>query len=58
MLNCCSHESICAALPQLREKLASRPGPACQLGAYANGFETIRRTTKANDTEASNIDLI
>jgi len=53
MLNCCSHESICAAIPLLKKKLAERAGETCRIGAYANGFETVHKTTSAGDTKAA-----
>lgn len=38
LFNCCSHDSILAALPRLQ--LAAPPG--VRLGVYANGFRTVK----------------
>jgi S-methylmethionine-dependent homocysteine/selenocysteine methylase len=52
LLNCCSHESICAAIPLLKIKLEQRGSATCRIGAYANGFETVHKTTDAGDAKA------
>lgn len=50
LLNCCSHESIVSALPQLRRSLDALGLSHVRIGAYANGFETV---DKGSDGGAS-----
>lgn len=41
LLNCCSCQSITAALPQVRVALVEMGRPDVRIGAYANGFVTV-----------------
>ena len=54
LLNCCSHASICTALPALRHALdeLGAPGAAVRIGAYANGFKTVEAGAEMAGAEA------
>merc|ERR1719223_1161073 len=45
LLNCSSCESITAAIPRLREKLKKEDRGHVRIGAYANGFVTVKSTS-------------
>ena len=51
LLNCCSHESICEAIPQLRGVLLDVGRGDVRIGAYANGFETVHTQGESGETE-------
>jgi len=59
LLNCCSHASICTALPARRHALdeLGAPGAAVRIGAYANGFKTVEAGAEMAGAEAEYIDL-
>lgn len=41
LLNCCSHESIVAAIPMVKQALEEVGRSDVKIGAYANGFVTV-----------------
>lgn len=45
LFNCCSHESIVAAIPVVKQTLHEMGRGDVQIGAYANGFVTVNSSS-------------
>jgi S-methylmethionine-dependent homocysteine/selenocysteine methylase len=58
LLNCCSHESIVAAVPVLKRTLETAGRSDVRIGAYANGFVTVHANSLlSNDGRSEYLEL-